>query len=310
MQLKTVHLGGAVLAAAALAGALVAACDRTDHAAEQAELAAYRAEIEAWQKEREERLRQPDNWLTLVGLHWLSDGAQSLGSDPMSDLVLPAEAPGRVGMLTSRDGGVELDLTPGVGATVDREAVGRKIELLPEEGPPPVVELGSLRFHAIRRGDWLGLRVRDLESPALAQFAGLEFFPVDPDWRLDARFEPYDPPKEVLIDDVTGNRQPMTVTGALVFAVDGEAHRLDAIGYPEELFVIFADGTSGKETYGAGRYLYTPLPDETGHVDLDFNRAYNPPCAYTPYATCPLPPKQNRLDLRIEAGEKAYHGEH
>lgn len=301
----------AALAAAALATTLLAACDDTERVEREAELATYRAEIEAWQQERQERLQQPDGWLTLVGLHWLSDGPQSLGSDPMSDVVLPAEAPGRVGMLTPQDDTVELSLTPGIGATVGGEAAGHQLDLLPADGEPPTVELGSLRFHAIKRGDWLGLRVRDLESPALAEFAGLDFFPVDPAWRLDARFEPYDPPKETLIDDVTGNRQPVMVEGAVVFEVDGEEHRLDAFdGGEEELFLIFADQTSGKETYGAGRYLDVPRPDEAGHLPLDFNRAYNPPCAYTPYATCPLPPKQNRLALAVEAGETAYEGVH
>jgi len=299
------------LAAAALAATLLAACDDTERVEQEAELATYRTEIEAWQQEREERLQQPDGWLTLVGLHWLSDGPQSLGSDPMSDVVLPAEAPGRVGMLTPVDDTVELSLTPGIGATVGGEAAGRQLDLLPAEGEAPTVELGSLRFHAIQRGDWLGLRVRDVESPALAEFAGLDFFPVDPSWRLDARFEPYDPPKETLIDDVTGNRQPVMVEGAVVFEVDGEEHRLDAFdGGEEELFLIFADETSGKETYGAGRYLYVPRPDEAAQLPLDFNRAYNPPCAYTPYATCPLPPKQNRLKLAVEAGETAYKGVH
>jgi hypothetical protein len=297
-----------VALATVLALSLLAACDDAERLEQEAELATYRAEIESWQQEREEKLRRPDDWLTLVGLHWLSDGPQSLGSDPMSDVVLPAEAPGRVGMLTPQDGTVELNVTPGVGATVGGEAIGRELDLLPAEGDPPTVELGSLRFHAIRRGDWLGLRVRDLESPALAAFTGLDFFPVDPAWRLDARFAPYDPPKETLVDDVTGNRQPVVVEGAVVFEVDGKEHRLDAFdGGEEELFLIFADETSGKETYGAGRYLYVPRPDDTGHLPLDFNRAYNPPCAYTPYATCPLPPKQNRLALAIEAGEKAYH---
>ena len=297
----------------AAAGALaLAGCAREAPPSDQdsAAEAAYRAEIEGWQQERVEGLTRPEGWLTLVGLYWLSEGELSLGSDPMSDVVLPAEAPGRVGTLTRRGGGVELALTAGVGATVAGEAAGRNVDLLPAGAAAPTIELGSLQFHAIERGDWVGLRVRDLDSPALDRFAGLDFFPVDPAWRLDARFEPYDPPKEILLDDVTGNRQPTEVEGALVFEIDGHEHRLDAFdGGDEELFLVFADQTSGKETYGAGRYLDVPRPDDAGHLPLDFNRAYNPPCAYTPYATCPLPPKQNRLAARVEAGEKAYHGE-
>lgn len=278
---------------------------------EEAELVEYQAEIERWHEERVDGLRQPDGWLTLVGLHWFEEGDNSLGSDPMSDIVLPAKAPARVGTVSlSPNGELELRVNPGVDATVEGEAVGRIPLVTDAEEGKTDVQLGSLQFHAIRRGDWIGLRVRDLESPALDRFAGVETFPIDPAWRVDARFEPYDPPREILIPDVTGNDQPMQAPGRLVFEVGGREVSLQAIdGGPESLFLIFADATSGKETYGAGRYLSVPRPGDDGTTVIDFNRAYNPPCAFTPYATCPLPPKGNRLPVRVEAGEKVYRGE-
>lgn len=273
------------------------------------ERAAYEAEIERWHEERIESLTREDGWLSLVGLHWLDEGSNTVGSDPMSDVVLPAEAPGRVGTVTVTGAGeAELDLAYGVDATADGEPF-RDTTLRPDTAEDPtVVALDSLRFFLIRRGDWTGLRVRDLDSPARRRFSGIDRFPVDPEWRLDARFEPYEPPRTVPVDDVTGNVQPMRSPGRLVFDKGGAEHSLDAFDAGDELFLIFADGTSGKETYGAGRYLYTDKPGEDGTVILDFNKAYNPPCAFTPYATCPLPPKQNRLDLRVEAGEKVYRG--
>lgn len=279
-------------------------------AAAVADVEAYRGEIAAWHDDREERLRQPGGWLTLVGLHWLEEGVNHLGADPMSDVVLPSQAPSRLGTVTlAEDGTMTLALAPGVDATAGGEPF-RRLELVPDsDGEPTTVELGSLRIYAIRRGAWSGLRVRDLESPALAAFEGVETFPVDPAWRVPARFEPFDAPRTVEIDDVTGNTQPMVSPGMLRFTVDGRELHLQPFEEGDELYLIFSDATSGKETYGAGRYLYTAKPDADGTVVIDFNRAYNPPCAFTPYATCPLPPPENRLPVRIEAGEKVYRGE-
>lgn len=292
-----------------LALALLAGCDGGGEQAameQQAAAEAYRQDVEAWHAERVESLRQPDGWLTLVGLHWLQEGNNSVGSDPMSDVVLPAEAPGRVGRLVLSDDGLELEVAPGVEATVDGEPV-RHTEMVPDaDGEPTEVALDSLRFYAIRRGDWVGLRVRDLDSPALRTFEGIDTFPVDPQWRLTARFEPYDPPRQVMVDDVTKNQQEMQVPGALVFENEGTEYRLDAFDSGDRLFLIFSDATSGKETYGAGRYLYADKPGDDGLVELDFNKAYNPPCVFTPYATCPLPTPGNKLPIRVEAGEKVY----
>jgi hypothetical protein len=269
---------------------------------------AYRREIAEWRRQREAGLRAEGGWLATAGLHWLPEGESSLGSQPMADVVLPASAPARVGTLTRQGSSVRLEVAPGVGATHAGEPA-RSLELVSDAaGAPTVVELGTLAFHVIERGDRLALRVKDAASPSRQEFTGLDSFPIDPSWRLAARFEPYDPPRPLPVEDVSGGIQDGTSPGAVVFRHGGETHRLDALGEGDSLFLIFADATSGKETYGGGRYLYTDLPGDDGTLVVDFNRAYNPPCAFTPYATCPLPPPQNRLPVAVTAGEKRYRG--
>jgi uncharacterized protein (DUF1684 family) len=179
-------------------------------------------------------------------------------------------------------------------------------------GAPTLLERGPLQFYVIERAGRLAVRVRDRASPRRSEFAGLEYFPPAGDWLVPARFEPHVPARTIPIMNVLGYEDTMVSPGALVFEKDGREWRLDAIlERPEatELFVMFADATTGRETYGAGRFLYTALPRD-GRVSLDFNRAYNPPCAFNLFATCPLPPEQNRLALRIDAGELKYAGEH
>ena len=169
-----------------------------------------------------------------------------------------------------------------------------------------MLEIGSLSFHVVKRGDRLGMRFKDRENPARAEFKGTDYDPADRRWVVSARFEPYEPPRRVPILNVLGMETEETAPGALAFEVDGREYRLQALKEKgeEQFFIIFADQTSGKETYGAGRYLYADPPGADGRVTLDFNRAYSPPCAFTRYATCPLPPAENRLPLRVEAGEK------
>lgn len=279
---------------------------------------AYRAEIEQWRLERVDGLMRPDGWLSLAGLHWLDDGRHTVGSAPGSGVRLPAGAPETLGVLDKEGSSVLLILEPGVEVTVAPEAAGRALEETSPEGPrtlllasdaegePTTLHAGDVSFHLIQRGgDRLGVRVRDAAHPALSRFAGLEYFPADPTWNKTARYEPYDPPREIPVVDVLGMVTPSPVPGALVFEHDGETYRLDALDAQDELFVIFADETNGEETYDAGRYLYAAKPAAGEPTTrLDFNRAYNPPCAFTAYATCPLPPPQNHLPIRVEAGER------
>jgi len=166
----------------------------------------------------------------------------------------------------------------------------------------------ALRWNLIKRGERYGIRLRNLDSEQLKKFTGIETYPINDDWKLEARFEPYTPPKEIEIPTIIGTIEKDKAPGSLVFTKEDKFFRLDVTDAGNQYFVIFADLTNGKQTYGAGRFLYVNKADSTGKIYIDFNKAYNPPCAFTKYATCPLPPKQNYLKLEITAGEKNYGG--
>ena len=271
----------------------------------------YTKAMEKWRAERLEEINGEDGWTTLVGLFWLNEGQNKFGSDPSNEIVLPrSSAPKVAGSMRLDNGVVTLEAKPDAGITSDGNAASTLVLRSDDDGKPTVLKLGSLKLFVIKRGEKLGLRVKDKRNPARSHFAGLDYFPVDLKWRLDARFEPYDPPKIIPIVNVLGMVDNMTSPGALVFEVNGKTHRLDPVleKGSKQLFIIFGDKTTGKETYGAGRYLYADPAGDDGKVVLDFNKAYNPPCAFTQFATCPLPPRQNRLAIRVEAGEKKYAG--
>ena len=270
----------------------------------------YAKEIEQWHAERWASLKSEDGWLTLLGLFWLKEGRNRFGSDTANEIVLPKDKVGAyLGAFVLKDGVVRLETPIKTSFTVDGKPVST-LELKSDaDGNPTVLHLGSLSFQIIKRGDKLGLRVKDKDNPNRLNFRNTEFYPADLKWRVDARFEPYNPPKPVPITNVLGMESGETSPGAVVFEVDGQGYRLDAITEKGEsrFFMIIADKTSGKETYPAGRYLYVDPPDSSGRIVIDFNKAYSPPCAFTKFATCPLPPRQNRLPFPIEAGEK-YSG--
>jgi uncharacterized protein len=269
----------------------------------------WRQEVETFRKERVEDLKKEDGWFTLVGLAWLDEGENRFGSDPEAKVVLPeGKSPKLAGVLVRKGDKVSVRVEPGVKMTSGGEPVTTRELVSDAKGEPTVLEMGSVSFHVIQRGDMMGVRVKDTKSAALAAFHGLDTYPIQPAWRVEARFEPYDPPKTIGIPNVLGQVTDMPAPGAVVFDWQGKTYRLDALGDPKEgLSLIFADQTNGKETYGAGRFLETG-PVKDGKVFVDFNQAYNPPCAFTAFATCPLPPSQNRLALRVEAGEKKYAG--
>ena len=271
--------------------------------------AAHRRDIEAWRALRIESLRRDDGWLSLVGLFWLEPGANSVGSDPKSRVVLPSgKAPAHLATLTLSGGTAQL--VAASGETV--EDGGRRVTSISlksdAQGEPTVVRRGSLQFYLIDRGGRIGVRVKDAESAARLSFRGLENFPIDSRWRIEAGFERYEPRKEIPVPNVLGGTSAEKSPGALLFELQGKTYRLDAVAEAgtEDWFVIFGDETNGKETYGGGRFLYVTPPAPGSKAIVDFNRAYNPPCVFTPYATCPLPPPQNRLALRVEAGEKNH----
>ena len=273
---------------------------------------AYLAALESWRAERYERLRRPDGWLSLVGLHWLREGVNTLGGDPASDLLLPADrAAAELGELRRSGRRVRFAAAPGAEVTLAGEPV-TEVEMASDAGgEPTVLEHRSLVFYVIERGERIGLRVKDLESELRRDFDGIDHYPVDPAWRLDARFEPFAEVKMLPVPNITGDVLDQPVHGRVVFSVGGEEHALEPLGEPDgELFLVFGDETNGNETYGGGRFLDAGPPDGEGRLVLDFNRAYNPPCVFTPYATCPLPPPVNRLGLAVRAGEKSFGDGH
>ncbi len=267
----------------------------------------YKKEIEQYRAERLAELKGDSGWLSLIGLFWLKEGENKFGSDPANEIVLPKEKVSRVaGVFVLKSGVVRLEAPANSNINAFDKPV-TSLELKSDaDDKPTVLHLGSLGLQIIKRGDKLGVRVKDKDNPARSTFAGIESYPADLKWRVEARFEPYNPPKKMPIVNVLGMESGEESPGAIAFEVDGKAYRLDAIkekGEPK-LFMIFADNTSGKDTYPAGRYLYVDPPDAEGRIIIDFNKAYSPPCAFTKFATCPLPPKQNRLAFAIEAGEK------
>ncbi len=280
----------------------------------------YAKDVEKWRQERLDRLRSENGWLTLIGLDWLKPGENRIGTDEKTDrVVLPAgKAPAFVGTLLLDDKQtVRLRPAKGVALTIDgkpapaHEVMLRKDVDVKGDEKPTLVGIGTLRFHIIVREDKVGVRLRDTQSPARQALTRLDHFPVDSRWRFHAKFEPYKPPRKLQYMNIIGQLETDSSPGAAVFTVNGEQYRLDATQDPDtkELSFVFADQTNGRETYGGGRFLDTPPPTAGGTVDLDFNKAYSPPCSFTPYATCPLPAQENRLPIRIEAGEKssAHH---
>jgi uncharacterized protein len=267
----------------------------------------HEAEIRAWHQKRIANLTSEDGWLTLVGLHWLKEGDNSFGSAAENALHFPAGTPARMGTFTVKGDKVALAVQRGVSLTRgDQPFTGGELRS-DAEGQPDVLSLGTLRFYVIRRGERFGIRVKDTESETRKKFQGIPTYPVSTAWRIEGRFEPAPTPRKLSVPTVLGTVEEMSSPGTIVFTMNGQEYRLDPVLEPgsDQFFIIFADQTNRTETYGSGRFLYAAPPTD-GKVVLDFNRAYNPPCAFSSYATCPLPPPQNRLKLRVEAGEKRY----
>lgn len=266
----------------------------------------YAAEIQKWRADREARLKAEGGWLSVAGLFWLPAGESRFGSDKASEIVLPASAPPHAGVLSFARGETRFQLEPGVVATIEGRAVTGGVLKPDSSGSPDVLALGHLTLQVIERGGRFGIRLKDMDSEARRHFAGLQWFPARESYRVVAAWVPNTTPTTIPIPNVLGQVQEMPSPGHAVFTLNGKKLRLDPVlEEPDasELFFIFRDETAPSETYGAGRFLYSEMPKD-GTLVLDFNKAYSPPCAFTPYATCPLPPKQNRLPVRIEAGEK------
>jgi uncharacterized protein (DUF1684 family) len=288
---------------------------------------AYRASVEAWFARREAELRAPDSWLSLIALDWLPQGETTIGAAPDNGVVLPAgKAPDHVGRIVVSgesarfvaDSGVAV--TRGVDSTlaapegsigaippdVAHDPMVAGADLTEDLGPGKfvVLRVGSINWIAIRRGDRVALRVRDDDSEEYQVFQGIQRYPVSTDWRITGRWVPDE--KTVRVPNVVGMVTEQASPARVEFWIGGVRRALDVVGPPDHgrYMLVFADATSGEDTYGGGRYLWIDPPDPQGRVVLDFNLAFNPPCAWTPYATCPLPTRDNRLDIAVEAGEK------
>lgn len=266
---------------------------------------AYQQSFEKWKGDLVEDLKQ--EWLPLAGLFWLKPGENSFGTDAKNAIVFP-KGPAHAGSFTLQGQVVTVKLAPDVNAVIAGKPA-TTAELQPDTADnPTVVELGNLRFHAIIRGERVGIRLRDLDSDAVRQFRGAQFFPLDLSYRVTASFLPSDDKQTVDVPNVLGDVSPTPIAGTAVFKLNGQELRLTDLGgdAAKGLFFVFSDPTSKTDTYPGGRFLKTD-PVTNGTVVLDFNRAYNPPCAVTPYATCPLAPKENRLSVAIPAGEEYNH---
>jgi uncharacterized protein (DUF1684 family) len=270
-------------------------------------------QVEQWKQGRLQRLTAPDGWLSLVGLEWLHPGANRVGSASDNDIVLRV-GPAHLGVVTlAADGVAKIELAKDSGASIDGKPVHEATLVddiqAGENGHPTTIAFGTANFYVIERDGRKGLRIKDADAATRKHFLGLDYYPIDPSWRIVADWVPFDPPHKLEIGSVLGTIDKVDVPGKAVFKRDG--HTFELLPYQEEpggeLFFVLADRTSGKETYGAARFLYAALPKD-GKVILDFNRAYNPPCAFTEYATCPLAPPENRLDVAVTAGEKKYRG--
>ena len=276
--------------------------------AEKAEKAAYQQQIKDWRAGRLQRLTKPDGWLSLVGMHWIEVGKTRVGAGPDNGTRLAAGPP-RIGLVSlDRDG--NLGLTPEAGAEIliDGQPASGPVKLVSDaDGTPTVVGFnkGDASFIVIKRGGRYALRVRDALAPTRTNFPGIPSFDVDPAFRFDARFTAHPPGKKIDIVNILGMVEPMDNPGTVTFEKDGKSYTLEAVDEGDhKLFLIYADRTSGHESYAAARFLYAEYPGADGMTVVDFNKGYNPPCAFSEFSTCPMPPLSNRLDLAIKAGEK------
>ncbi len=273
---------------------------------EESEPGRYESAIAAWRAERVADLKGPTGWLNLAGLYWLKEGPNSFGSAADNDLVAPEDsAQAKLGEFLVENGTVTFKTEPGVDVFLGESRVTEILLADDQEEEATLLTSGSLAWTVIRRMDRLGVRLRDYDHPAVAAFAGIESYPADPTWRLEARFEPYPEPRTIRVPTVVeGLGWEPTVPGTLEFEARGGSLSLEAYRSDDGFMIVFADGTTGDTTYPAGRYLAADLPGEDGTTILDFNRAYNPPCVFTEFATCPLATPRNRLPVAVEAGER------
>jgi uncharacterized protein (DUF1684 family) len=268
----------------------------------------YAKEIEKWRSEREATLKKETAWLTVAGLFWLKEGLNTVGAGEQFDVRLTDNfKQGKFGEIEFKNGTAVLKLAQGIEARADGKPFQTEMNLVSDEnGKPTQIQTGTQTFFLIKREERFGIRLKDSNSEARRNFKGLHWFPIDEAWKIKARFEAFPEPKEVSVPNVLGGNFKMKSPGVVKFTVQGKEYSLQPVDEGDGvLFIVFRDKSSENETYKSGRFLYADKP-VNGEAVLDFNKAENPPCAFTPFATCPLPPPGNTLDLEIKAGEKRY----
>ncbi len=306
-----------------LTPAILPAADASSGASNPSAAASYVKTVTEWRAQREAALKADDGWLTVVGLEWIKNGENTIGSDPSSTVVLPKSAPARAGTLTLANNKVRFKPAAGLapGAILINNQPAREMELRPDlDAACTRVVVGRVKFFIIQREDKaggqakFGVRIKDNDSAQRREFSGLKWYPVDPSWRITAQYIPFDKPRELTFETLVGLKEHDQSPGYVQFERDGKHYRMDAVVEDTDLWFVMRDSTSGKSTYAASRFLYADLPKnglkQAGPVVIDFNQAENPPCVFTPYATCPLPPPQNRLTLAVTAGEQMYGKQH
>jgi uncharacterized protein (DUF1684 family) len=268
----------------------------------------YQANITKWRSETETKLKSDRGWLTVAGLYWLKEGENRIGTDASNDIILPKNsAPAHIGTIVFNKEQAIFRPVKEVTINLENKVLDSETILKPDaSGSPDILTINDLSLSVIKRGERYGIRLRDKNSSFRKNFKGLHWYEINESFRVEAKFIPHDQPKTLSITNVLGDVSNQTSPGYVIFTLNGQEYRLEAEISGNGLFFNFKDLSSGKTTYPAGRFLYTDAPKD-GKVVLDFNKAVNPPCAFTPYATCPLPPEQNRLALKIEAGELTYH---
>lgn len=269
--------------------------------------AAYLYEIETWQHQRVERLKSKNGWLSLAGLFWLEEGENSFGSDSSNKIVFPEKAPAFCGNLELINGEVTLNAMEGAGISI-KDSLITSMELTNDQSKNTTyLQQGDLAWNIIKRGDQYGIRLRDHKHPRIDQLDHIPSYPIQTSYVVEATLEPFDSPKTMTVaTPLAGFSEEYQCPGILNFRINGDELTLHPFTSGKGYFLVIADETTGMDTYGAGRFMYA-TPDSTGRIILDFNKAYNPPCAFSPYATCPMPPKENFLPAAIEAGEKSVH---
>ena len=270
----------------------------------------YIESIKSWRKQRVDKLTSGSSWLSLAGLYRLKEGENTFGSSRENKIKFPEKAAPRMGSFYVDGDSVFMTVREEVEIWLEETPVKLASMLPDSSGKMPVFHYESLNWNLLKRGDQYLIRLRDSLNEAISQFTEIDYFNIDENWNIEAQFIAFDSIKTTTYQNVLGMALEQEIEGRLEFEVEGKAYTLEVLdGGPEDFFVVFEDLTTGENTYGGGRYIYIPRPDDHQKTYIDFNKAFNPPCAFTPYATCLLPTPENKLAVAITAGEKNY-GEH